>query len=292
MKLGLLKTTFMMMSLSSVLLMSCTETHTHDDQSHHHAHEGKAEFLAHSAIMVESGSTKILFDPIFDNDYGRFQLVAQDTQALLMTGQAPFDGVDAVFVSHAHSDHFSAGMMIEYLTANPDVKLIAPEQALTHMQKDEHWDEAIMPRIFAEFTEMNTSSNEAVILDGASVAYTRLRLPHAGGARQAKVENIVYRVSLSPEATVMHLGDTDLDETGFRAQSPVFKERGSDMAFVPYWFFGAVNGSSGEALLNAKHVVGVHVPKDVPDDLASSGADYFSVAGETRDLKRQEKTDD
>jgi len=263
--------------LAGASLAGCSQAHHSDD--HHHRHGGTAEFLAHAAVMVESGPTKILFDPIFDKDYGSFQLVAKETQAKLMAGQAPFDGVDAVFVSHAHGDHFAAGMMISYLIANPEVKLIAPEQALAKMQKEESWNEGLAARIHAKPIALNTSSDETYNLGGTPVDVTRLRMPHAGGARQAKIENIIYRVSLSPDATVMHLGDTDPDEKGLSAQSSVFNAASSDMAFVPVWFFGAASEASAEALLNAEHIVGVHVPKKVP-------ADFRARRGFCRKLNR------
>ena len=277
--------------LAATLLAGCSAAR-HDDHSHHHAHGGTAEFLAHAAVMVESGPVKILFDPIFDKDYGRFQLVAQETQAKLMAGQTPFDGVDAVFVSHAHGDHFAAEMMIDYLNANPKVTLIAPEQALEKLRETESWDEALSSRIHAKPLALNTGSDEIFDLGGTAVDVTRLRLPHAGGERQAKVENIVYRVSLSSDATVMHLGDTDPDETGLRAQSPVFKAVSSDMAFVPVWFIGAADEATTKALLNAEHVIGVHVPKEVPEAVKASGVDYFSVPGERRTLKTSDDKND
>lgn len=266
--------------LAAILgLGACAAPHAHD---HHPA--SRAEFLAHAAVMVESGPTKILFDPIFDKDYGSFQLVAQETQALLMAGQAPFDGVDAVFVSHAHGDHFSAELMIDDLSANPEVKLITPVQALSQMQKHANWGEALSPRIHATSIELNASLDETFDLGGTPVDVTRLRLPHAGGARHAKVENIVYRVALSPDATVMHLGDADPDQKGLAAQRPVFNKTVSDIAFVPFWFIGAANDASVGAALNAEHVVGVHVPKNIPEGLKTSGADYFSEPGETREI--------
>ena len=267
--------------LSGALVSACSAPHSH------HA-DSSAEFIAHSAVMVESGSTKILFDPIFDKDYGSFQLVAEETKSLLMAGQPPFDGVDAVFVSHAHGDHFAAGIMIEYLTANSEVQLFAPVQALTQMQKQASWDEALMARIHAKPLELNTSLEERFDFDGTPVDVTRLRLPHAGGARQAKIENIVFRVNLNADATVMHLGDADPDEDGLSAHSAVFHKTASDMAFVPFWFVGTANDASVNDLLNAKHVVGVHVPKDVPETLVKSGADYFSIPGEKRDFSGHE----
>ena len=202
----------------------------------------------------------------------------------MMAGQPPFDGVDAVFVSHAHGDHFAAGLVIEYLTANPEVQLIAPMQALSQMQKHEAWDDALRARIDAQEVELNASLEQSFNFDGTPVAVTRLRLPHAGGARQAKIENIVFRVSLSRDATVMHMGDTDPAEEGLTAQSHVFNKTETQLAFVPLWFVGTANDAAVNELLNAEHLVGVHVPKVVPEALADSGADYFSVPGETREI--------
>ena len=271
--------------LAGALITGCSGAeHDHDDGHSHHANSS-AEFIAHAAVMVESGPTKILFDPIFDKDYGSFQLVAEETQALMMAGQAPFDGVDAVFVSHAHGDHFAAGLTIDYLIANPEVKLFVPEQALKQLEVDTRWNAALKARTQSDQIALNASLEGAFDLGGEQVDVTRLRLPHAGGARQAKIENLVYRVSLSSDATVMHLGDADPDKNGLRAQSLLFNKRESDMAFVPFWFIGAASEPSVNSLLNAEHVIGVHVPKKVPVSLVNSGADYFSVPGERREIE-------
>lgn len=279
----------MLIGLSTLALSGCAASqHDHNhgsDHAHDQAHKGgSAEYIANAAVMVESGSTKILFDPIFDNDYGTYQLVAPATQTLMMAGQPPFDGVDAVFVSHAHGDHFAADIMIEYLIANPAVQLIAPTQALTQMQEHAAWDDALITRIHAKAIDLNAIIDETFDLGGTSVAVTRLRLPHAGGARHAKVENIVFRVSLAQDATVMHLGDADPAEDGLRAQSRVFNQTTTQTAFVPFWFVGKANDAAVNELLNAEHLVGVHVPKNVPAALAGSGADYFSVPGEKREI--------
>ena len=272
-------------SLSAFLLFGCAESQHAQDHAHDRAHShGSAEFIAHAAVMVESGSTKILFDPIFDKDYGSFQLVAPETQSLMMAGQPPFEGVDAVFVSHAHGDHFAAGIMIDYLTSNPDVQLVAPTQALTQMQDQAEWNAGLTTRIHADALALNESVDKTIDFDGTPVAVTGLRFPHAGGERHAKIENIIYRVSLSPDATVMHLGDADPAQEGLKAHANLFNEKASDMAFVPFWFVGTANDPAVNAALNAEHVVGVHVPKTIPEALAASGADYFSTPGETREI--------
>lgn len=260
--------------------------------AHAHDVDASAQYIANEGVMVESGDVKILFDPIFDNGFGTFPLVSEDVRETLMSGAAPFDGVDAVFVSHAHADHFAAADMIDYLSSNPAVRLIAPPQALEQMREDDGWDDALLSRIIAQPLDLNASMDH--IFDfgdadsGHPVGVTRLRVPHIGGAMHEAVENMIYRVTLGPGATVMHLGDADADQTVFAAQSAIFGAVRTDMAFVPFWFVTAPGDDETRAWLNAAHTVGIHVPIDVPDDLATSGADYFSIPGERRDLQNSD----
>lgn len=249
-----------------------------------HPSGGTAQYIANEGVMIESGDLKILFDPIFDNGFGAFQLVAPETKVKLMEGLEPFDGVDAVFVSHAHGDHFAAGEMIAFLKVQPEVKFFGPPQANTQMQEHAEWDEELAPRIFAESLALNASEDQIIELADKPVSITRLRVPHIGGERHAKVENIIFRVVLGQQATVMHLGDADVSLVGDEAQSPVFQAVRSQMAFAPLWFVGKATDEATKTYLNTDHIVGIHVPIKVPDELASSGADYFSIPGETRAL--------
>lgn len=250
---------------------------------------GTAQYIANEAVMVESGDKKILFDPIFDNGFGTFPLVKADVRKQLMAGEAPFDGVDAVFVSHAHADHFAAGDMVDYMLANPEVKLVAPPQALVQMRDVGQWDEGLSGRIMAQPLTLNGAMDHIFDLDAGDDAFTigvtRLRVPHIGGEMHEAVENMIYRVTLGPGATVMHLGDADADLGLLENQSEIFNAVRTDMAFVPFWFIASPGDAQTRDLLNAAHTVGIHVAIKVPEDLSASGADYFSIPGESRDLQ-------
>ncbi|MCH8980798.1 MBL fold metallo-hydrolase, partial [candidate division KSB1 bacterium] len=52
----------------------------------------------------------------------------------IFAGQAPYDGVDAVFISHSHGDHFSASDMMRLLRERQDIRLYAPLQAVAAMR--------------------------------------------------------------------------------------------------------------------------------------------------------------
>ena len=69
-------------------------------------------YLANEGVMVVHGETKILFDPIFHYDPDTYQRLPQKMREAIMAGESPYDGVDGVFVSHYHPDHFSASGLI------------------------------------------------------------------------------------------------------------------------------------------------------------------------------------
>ena len=64
------------------------------------ATNSSAQYLANEGLMVVHGETKVVFDPLFRNSYGQYQLLPKPMEEALYAGAPPFDGIDAVFVSH------------------------------------------------------------------------------------------------------------------------------------------------------------------------------------------------
>jgi len=81
------------------------------------------------------GETKVVFDPLFRNGYGQYQLLPKAMEEALFAGELPFDGIDAVFISHHHGDHFSPKDILRLLKAQPGIHLYAPIQAVNGMRK-------------------------------------------------------------------------------------------------------------------------------------------------------------
>ena len=59
-----------------------------------------AHYMANEGLMVVQGETKVVFDPLFRNSYGQYQLLPKHMEEALFAGEPPFDGIDAIFVSH------------------------------------------------------------------------------------------------------------------------------------------------------------------------------------------------
>ena len=97
-------------------------------------------YLGNEGIMVTDGETKILFDPLYPNGFGIYQMVPEDMRSDLIDGNGAYADVDAIFISHMHPDHFSVDEVILYLETHEDVHLFAPTQAVDWMKEETRCD--------------------------------------------------------------------------------------------------------------------------------------------------------
>lgn len=257
-----------------------------------------AYYLANEGVMVVHGQTKILFDPLFNNSYGRYDLLPAKMKDALYAGDSPFDGIDAVFVSHFHGDHFSPAEMLEFLRLRSTIRLYAPEQAVAAMRAEATAaDNAVFERIEAfnlaygddpivinEIQLGGTTSTEPAGQLLVEVAY----LPHSGWPRSMlDVQNLSFRVTLDRRTTVLHMGDADTKDAHFQQHSTYWQKH-INIAFPPYWYFSSSNGRYVlENRLKPDLSIGIHVPNDIPDNPEDrpevyQGYDLFTIPGETR----------
>lgn len=251
--------------------------------------DSRALYMANEGLMVEQADTKILFDPLFRNDYGQYLLLPPEMEQALFAGSPPFDGIDAVFVSHHHGDHFSPADMLRLLREQPQIHLYAPNQAVIAMRREGGATDA---DIFARVHGVSLEYKDApVTLTMDELLIEAVRIPHSGWPTgRLDVENIVWRVTMDENTTVLHMGDADPNDVHFAQDAQYWNRNNPDMAFPPYWFFSSTNGREIlENRIKARRSVGVHVPVNIPADpirrpAELRGVDLFTTPGETRNI--------
>jgi len=245
----------------------------------------RVTYLANAGVMVERGDLKILFDPLFRNDYGRYRLLPPEMERALYAGTPPWDGIDAIFVSHYHGDHFSAPAIAAYLEAQPNVRLFAPAQAasaLAELGVDDTVADRVQPVMLAY-----GDAPQSFELGRISAEVTRI--PHSGWPdRMTDVENLAWRVSLGDATTVVHLGDADTRVEHYIRQRDYWAADLPVLALPPYWYFLSPNGRQVlDTWFLSAQAIGVHVPTDIPTEAANRpaelrGYELFTQPGETR----------
>jgi len=249
----------------------------------------RAHYLGNAGVMVEHGATKILFDPLFRQAFDEFELVPPDIERALLAGEPPWDGIDAVFVSHYHEDHYDPVLMLSYLRAHPAIELYAPAQAVDGLREVRaSADDGVFDRVHS----LAIAYGDAPVrieMDGLLIE--AVHIPHSGWPeRRTDVENISFRVTLDDVTTVTHLGDADADVAHFEKNAEHWNQRRSQLAMPPYWYFRTQERrDSLIPRIHADHSIGVHVRKAIPDEpserpIELQGADLFTRPGETRDI--------
>ncbi len=259
----------------------CSGGYANEDRSQ------QAHYLANSGVMISHGQIRVLFDPLFRNTFGVYDSVPADIQAALLAGTPPWDGIDAVFISHYHEDHFDPGLILKLLSQQAAVELYAPEQvarAIRNLVNDPH--DPLLKRVHGLDLELVAEPRRLRV---GPLLIEAVRIPHEGWPRYHRnVENIVFRVTLDDTTTVMHFGDAIPSDKHFAKHPEFWQERHTHFAMPPYWFFFTENGRAIlDDRIGASHTVGVHVPSDVPDVREQRpeelrGFDLFTRPGETR----------
>ncbi|MGI9201711.1 MAG: MBL fold metallo-hydrolase, partial [Woeseiaceae bacterium] len=193
-----------------------------------------AHYLANSGVMVAQGSTKVLFDPFFRNDYGVYDLVPAEIEDAIFMGATPWNGVDAIFISHQHDDHFDPALVVAYLEKWPDVELYAPQQAVDQILATlPSVGESVLNRING--IELNQSGGHFAV-DANGLKIEAVEVAHAGWpGRNTEIDNIAFRVTLGAGTTVVHLGDADKGREHYEAHREYWEARNTRLAFAPVW---------------------------------------------------------
>ncbi len=268
----------------AALLVACLLS----GQATHAQDEARAMYLANQGVLVTAGDTGILFDPLFDADFGQFQLVPAELHAAMLAGEPPFDGVAAVFVSHAHGDHFSAEMMLEYLRRQPSVRLYAPVQATRMLRQMAYEDADVLSRVTGIALE---HGDEPFTTRVGNLDIGAVRLPHSGWPdRMTDIENLAFRVALNGNVVVEHYGDADPTLTHFEANTSHWESTNPAVALPPYWFFLSPEGRQiVDEYIRPAQAIGTHAPVELPPYPATrtpefQAYDLFRVPGETRTI--------
>jgi len=276
-------------TLSAILLAACASDETRvPNPTITQSGSGTATAILNAGVAAEigelGGAVKILFDPLYDDHYDVFKQLDAPLIEAIVSGAAPYDNVTAVFVSHAHGDHFSARHLARMLGAQPGLQMVAPEQAVEQLREAEDWQEEFEDRVTG-ITLENGAQAESFAIAGATIE--AFRSPHNGWPeRHGNVHNITFRVSAQSGAglvqRVMHVGDASPDREFLTPHTEFLAAKRTSLAIVPFWFLQA---DEAEALfgttLNAQTAVGMHVPASEPRGLAGSGWDYFTDVGQS-----------
>lgn len=231
------------------------------------------EYVANAGVLVSSGDSKVLIDALFDKPNPEYRAPAADVLDKILNGAAPFDGLDAVLITHDHPDHLDPALAVRFLERVFGPTLLAPSDAVAAMRRAA----ADWAKIEARVIPLDLKPGERVTRTVGRIPVTAFRTLHSGD-RDSPM-NIMYLFDLGGWR-VFHEGDSPGKVDEFRAfglgNEPV------DLALVHFWFPLEPNCARFlREVLKPGHIALTHLPirleSDAPGKIDQVRKDYDDI---------------
>jgi L-ascorbate metabolism protein UlaG (beta-lactamase superfamily) len=230
-------------------------------------------FIANEGVLVSSGNKKVLIDALFDEPNKEYRAPSPEVVEKMMTGTAPFDGVDLLLVTHNHPDHFDALLVTRYMETVPGPILLAPADAVAELRKAApDWG-----KIASRVVSLDAKPGEKVLRDPNQIPVIAFRTRHSGDLESPM--NFMFLFELNGWR-VFHEGDSTGKTDEYRdfglGREPV------DLALVHFWFPLDPNCARFlQESLKPDHVALMHLPvrleNDAPGKIDQVRKDYRDI---------------
>ncbi len=207
--------------------------------------------VANAGVLLEYEGTTLLIDGIYGREGHPFSNLSNDTRRRLLAAEHPFERIDYLLFTHAHPDHFSAEMTLEFLRCRQVKGVFLPDTRSVRESGLESW--------------LESSGTPAVLLSGTTdhaayqvephIEVRAFRTRHLDKAFE-RVKHFCYLLTFG-EKRVLFTADVDYVHEEFL-------QLGSEplrAAFVTPLFFNVLRtGKFFHGVLNAETICVYHVP--------------------------------
>jgi ankyrin repeat protein len=219
-------------------------------------HPVEITYLGNCGFMVVCGKKKLLFD-VEELNQSFFRPSLQIAYDLMEVSKPPFDGIEFVLISHAHSDHVGFQEMTSLLHKQSHIRMISTTETKEGMRRvDSLAFETLAGRIEAPDPAYGKAMNKT--LDGIETEI--LGLYHAGAPGYV-LKDLGFIVDLDG-MKIFFLSDID---PGYEMNATALKEWGKKKEKVDILMVVSpiLCDSTGAALIREiikpKHIIAMHI---------------------------------
>jgi L-ascorbate metabolism protein UlaG (beta-lactamase superfamily) len=214
-------------------------------------------YVANAGVLVTVEGRRFLIDAPIRDGIPPYATSPADERARLEGASAPYDGVDAILITHWHEDHFSPEAVAAHLTRNARAVLISSPEVVARVR-------AVAADLPVERVRgILPAPGQAEAVTVGSVTVRVLRIRH-NPTRRLPEQHVGFLVGEA--APVLHVGDADpaADNFGLLRNLPKV-----DIALLPFWY--VVDAASRRFVADSigpRRLVAMHLPPADAADVA------------------------
>jgi L-ascorbate metabolism protein UlaG (beta-lactamase superfamily) len=233
----------------------------HAAEARDSAEEGpELRYVANAGMLVTVGRRRFLIDAPIRDGIAPYATSPAHERDRLEAAAPPYDGVDAILITHWHEDHFSPHAAAAHLAHNPRAVFVSSPEVVERLRAAAPG----LPAARLRAVLPSPGRSEEVRIGDVPVRVVRIR---HNPSRRLPEQHVGFLIGDS--AAVLHVGDADPAADNFallRALPSV------DLALLPFWYvLDATNRRFVADAIRPRRVVGMHLP---PGDAARVAAAF------------------
>lgn len=218
----------------------------------------RVTLIANAGLLLQYQDTTLMLDGIYGREGHPFSNLRPEVWQGMLDGKPPFEKIDYLLFSHAHPDHFSPEMTVEYLRHRkvkgvflPDTRTVR-ESGLESYLRENH-----IPCVL-----MSAQTDHAAYQIEPGISVRAFETRHLDKKFQ-KVHHFCYLISFG-EKKILFTADVDYTQETFAA----IRDIPLRAVFVNPLFFGVLRrGKFFHGELNTQSICIYHVPFSGDDSL-------------------------
>jgi len=219
-------------------------------------------YIANEGFLLKTSNHKVLIDALFTEGYGFYSVPSKEITTEIIDGVAPFDHIDAYFLTHYHGDHCNSWLVNEYLAKHSDIPMVASKPSIVFINGN-CFDFILLKKQFVEMTPAENQSKSETV---NNIPVKAFGLKHLSFYKDnIDMEENMFNVSYLFEMDgikVFHSGD--IKKNALEAYLSVNKD-GIDKVDIAFLYYELLDSGVQDLefiinTLNPKYIVLMHIP--------------------------------
>lgn len=234
----------------------------------------RISYIGNMGVLLESKDQTVLIDGFHEKYKAAYEFPSSEVVNSLIDGKyQEFTQLELSLFTHAHRDHFSPRLTLNYLKSNPESIVVGPEQVRGELEKSNDYSDSLLEQV-----RMIKSDNEIHTIQHEGILVKSINCGHTYQAKHRAIQNLSYLVDINGYK-ILHVGDAEWEVSKGALEKLNLLAISVDVAILPVWMLMEKSSiAKVSELINPGIVVAGHIDPNYANQTIEEVQQYFPGA--------------